>query len=78
MHKTAIIVFTFQFVSMTIPSVKHISVGYLRVQSINQAVCVNAMTQVPILFEKCMNGPTAKDITADNIIQKFLSKAVSN
>lgn len=78
MHKTAIIVFTSQFVSMTIPSVKHISVGQLRVASVNQPIRVNATTQVSLLFEKCLGGPTAKDITADNTIQKSLSKAVSN
>ena len=78
MHKTAIIVFTSQFVSMTIPSVKHISVGQLRVASINQPIGVNATTQVSLLFEKCLGGPTAKDPTADNTIQKSLSKAVSN
>ncbi|EOB00463.1 hypothetical protein Anapl_00780 [Anas platyrhynchos] len=76
MHKTAIIVFTSQFVSMAIPSVKHISVGPLRVVSINQAVPVDATTQVSLLFEKCLGGPTAKAITADNSIQKSLSKAV--
>lgn len=78
MHKTAIIVFTSRFVSMTIPSVKHISVGQLRVASINQSIWVNATTQVSLLFEKSVGGPTAKDITADNTIQKSLSKAVSN
>lgn len=78
MHKTAIIVFTSQFVSMAIPSVKHISAGPLRVVSINQAVPVDATTQVSLLFEKCLGGPTAKAITADNSIQKSLSKAVSN
>lgn len=59
MHKTAIIMFTSQFVSMTIPSVKHISVGQLRVASINQPIPVNATTQVSLLFEKCLGGPTA-------------------
>lgn len=78
MHKTAIIMFTSQFVSMTIPSVKHISVGQLRVASINQPIPVNATTQVSLLFEKCLGGPTAKDITTENTIQKSLSKAVSN
>lgn len=78
MHKTAIIMFTSQFVSMAIPSVKHISVGQLRVTSINQPIPVNATTQVSLLFEKCLGGPTAKDITTDNTIQKSLSKAVSN
>lgn len=78
MHKTAFIVFTYQFVSMTIPSVKHISVAQLRVASIKQTIRVNATTQVSLLFEKCLGGHTAKDITADNTIQKSLSKAVSN
>lgn len=78
MHKTAIIVFTSQFVSMTIPSVKHISVGQLKVAGINQPIRVNATAQVSPLFEKCLGGPIAKDITADNTFQKSLSKAVSN
>lgn len=78
MRKTAIIVFTSQFVSMTIPSVKHISVGQLRVASVNQPIGAHATTQVSLLFEKCLGGPTARDTTADNTIQKSLSKAVSN